>query len=116
MAGLNLAIRFLLELAGIAALAYWGWTATDNVTMRLVLGLGAPALLIVLWSLVVAPRATNPIPQQQRMLIGSGLLEVAALALFLAGQPLLALAFAVLIVLNLALMIALGGPETTLRR
>jgi Protein of unknown function (DUF2568) len=42
----NLALKFLLELAAIAALAYWGPTAADGV-LAVVLAVAAPALFVV---------------------------------------------------------------------
>ena len=65
---------------------------------------------------MVAPRATNSIPQFGRVLIGSGLLQVTAFALHAAGQPALALAFATLILLNLVQLISFASLEPALRR
>jgi Protein of unknown function (DUF2568) len=109
MASLNLALRFILELCGIAALATWGWSAADSLPARLLLAAGTPALLITAWALVIAPGATNPIPQVPRMLLGSGLLLLAAGALALAGHPGIAAVFAALVVANTALLLVLGG-------
>lgn len=109
MAAVNLALRFLLELCGIAALAIWGWSAADSLPVRLLAAVGAPLLLIAVWALAIAPGATNPIPQTARMVIGSGLLLVAAGGLALAGHQALAAVFALVIVANTALLLVLGG-------
>lgn len=61
----------------------------------------APLFLIVVWAVVVAPGAENPLPQTLRMLIGRGLL-LAAVALAAAGQMRAAVVAAV-IVLNTVL-------------
>ncbi len=106
----NLALRFLLELVGIAALAYWGYTAVESAPLQIALAVIGPAVLISVWGRVVAPRAQNQIGQALRVRIGSGILLVAALALGLAGQPTLALAFAALVVINDLLLLILGGP------
>lgn len=108
VAGANLALRFLLELAGIVALGYWGFSASSGTTPRVVLGVGAPLLLIAVWAVVVAPGASNPLPQLARMGLGTVLLELAAGALFVAGHTSLAVAFGVVVLLNAALMVALG--------
>jgi hypothetical protein len=47
----NEAVAFFLELAAIAALAWWGWSVS------FVLGLALPGMAIVLWGLFAAPRA-----------------------------------------------------------
>ena len=90
----NLALRFALELFGIGALAYWGFDSANSVVPPVVLGLGAALALIVVWSLVVAPKAKNRLPQRHRTLIGTGLLLGTAVALGAAGQPGVALVFA----------------------
>jgi hypothetical protein len=114
MAELNLGLRFLLELAGIAALAFWGWNVTTAQPARIVLAVGAPIVLIVVWALAVAPKAENSLPQTTRMLIGSVLLLVAAGGVYLAGQPVAAFVFGALVVANTILMLVLGDPGTTL--
>lgn len=108
MAVANLALRFLLELAGVGALAYWGWQAADGFPVRLVLAVVAGGALVVAWALVVAPKASNPIPQDVRMLIGTGLLLLAAGALAVSGQPGAAIGLAVLVVVNQVLVFVLG--------
>jgi hypothetical protein len=111
MVSLNLALRFLLELFGIAALAAWGWSVSDAVPVRLAGAVIAPAILVVAWALVVAPKAHNAIPQTARMLAGTVLLLACAGLLAAAGHPVPAVAFAAVNVANTALLLALGGPE-----
>ena len=107
MAQANLALRFLLELAGIAAIGYWGYHAATGLE-RWLIAIGAPAILIVFWSLVVAPGANVPIPLQVREVIGSIILLAAAAALYVAGAQAAALAYAGLIILNTVLTLVLG--------
>lgn len=114
MTPLNLTLRFLLELCGIAALAAWGWSVSDVLPVRLAAALLAPALLIAAWAVVVAPKARNAVPQATRMLIGTVLLLVCAGLLALAGQALLGALFAVVNLVNTGLLLALGGPEGVL--
>ena len=114
MATGNLILRFVLELLGILALGYAGFQASDNTLARVVAGLGAPAVLIVIWALVVAPNADNSLPQPRRDLVGTVLLLLAAGALALAGQPGLAAAFAGVVIVNTALLFVFGhdAPAT----
>ncbi len=86
MASLNVALRFALELCGVAAVAYWGWNATDSMPLRLLIAIVASLSLVTVWALIVAPGATNPVPQTARMLLGTGLLVLAAGALAIAGR------------------------------
>ncbi len=62
--GALLAVRFLLELAALAALAYWGFSEYDGVAAVL-LGVGAPLLAAVVWGLFVSPKAKYGSPVRQ---------------------------------------------------
>ena len=46
---LNLALRFAVELASLAALAYWGWHDSETTAVKLLLAIGAPVVWAVLW-------------------------------------------------------------------
>lgn len=109
MAQLNLGMRFLLELVAIVAVGYSGYQAGSGVT-RWILAIGAPIALIVIWAFVVAPGATNPIPQDLRILLGSAILLLAAGLLYAAGPAVPAVAFAALVILNTALLFVLREP------
>ena len=112
VSGIALALRFLLELGGVAALAWWGLrTGTDDVS-RAVLSIGAAGLLIVLWALVVAPKARNPLAPRVRWLIGSGLLLVAAGALWRVDATAAAVVFAILVVVDTLVLLALDRRPT----
>jgi hypothetical protein len=108
VAAANLALRFLLELAGVASLAYWGFHASGSTPVRIALAIAAPAVLVVVWAIVVAPGAENALPQFQRMVIGTALLELAAVALAVAGQRTAGIVLGVLILVNAVLMAVLG--------
>jgi hypothetical protein len=105
---ITLATRFLLELAGVGAVAWLGTTAPVDGPARAVVVVAAPIALVVAWGLVVAPKADNPLPLRARELIGTGLLLLVAGALALAGQPVPAAAFATVVVVNQVLLVALG--------
>ena len=110
----NLALRFLLELAGLAALGYVGFQLLDGPA-RWVTAVAAPSLLAVAWALVVAPNASNGLAPSVRERIGSALLLAVALCVAGAGQPQLATVFAALVLLNTVLLVTLGqaGPSGT---
>jgi hypothetical protein len=103
----NVALRFLLELAGIVAVAYWGYHAASGA-LRWVLAIGAPVSLIVVWALVIAPGANVPVAQNVRVVLGSVVLLLGAMLLYLAGQRTLALALGLLVIVNTGLMFTLG--------
>jgi hypothetical protein len=107
----NLALRFLLELAGLVAVGYVGFQLVEGPA-RWVTAFAAAAALAVTWMLVVAPKAANGIPLSVRELIGSALLLAVALGLGLIGQSQPAVVLATLVVVNTILLVVLGQPGT----
>ena len=55
----NDGLRFVLELAALTALGYWGFAEHEGV-LQWLLGLGAPLLAAVVWGAFVAPKASRP--------------------------------------------------------
>ena len=53
----NLALRFVLELACLAALAYWGAGATASDAANVALAILAPLTAATVWGVWSAPRA-----------------------------------------------------------
>lgn len=100
MKGINLALRFALELCALAALAFWGFKTQDSLLGKIVLGLGAPLLVAVLWGLFVAPRRRFDLPGWARLVI-EWLVWIAAVAgLWTTGQSELATLFLAVLVVN----------------
>jgi uncharacterized protein DUF2568 len=102
------AVRFIVELLGVGAVAYWGWQTGPDGIGRVALALAATAAFVVVWAFVVAPKADNPLSQPTRDVIGTGLLLLAAGGLAVAGQPGFAAAFAAIVVIDQLVMVALG--------
>ena len=98
----SVALRFVLEFSGVIALAYWGLHAASTMPLQALLAVVAPVVLIIIWALFIAPRAVYPIPRLAQAIAGGLLLEVAALALVVAGQPTVGLVFAALIAIDTA--------------
>lgn len=85
---LNLALRFLLELAAMAAIGYWGWTQFDG-TLRYLLAIGLPLIAAFAWGTFRVPadasangKAPVPVPGIVRLLIEIGFFGFATWALF----------------------------------
>lgn len=110
---ISLATRFILELVGIALVAWLGAAAPVDGPVRALLVVGLPIALIVVWGLVVAPNADNALPLRARELIGTGLLLAIAGGLAIAGQPVPAAAFAMVVAFDQVLLVALG-PGTAI--
>jgi len=103
LAAANLALKFLLELAAIAAFAYWGASTGDSV-VSVLLAVAAPAVAVVLWGTLAAPKATRRLADAARVPFELAVFALAAAALAAAGNAALALAFAALVVVNAALL------------
>ena len=92
--GVTLTVRFLCELAMLAAFAFWGFAVGDGAGAW-VLGVGAPLLAAAVWGAWVAPKARWPVPIPTRVVIELVLFGAAAGALVVAGQPLAAVVLGV---------------------
>jgi hypothetical protein len=87
--GVTLTVRFLSELAMLAALAYAGFQLGDGVGAW-VLGIGAPLAAAVIWGAFIAPRARRRLPIGLRVVLELVLFAAATAGLAAAGQPLAA--------------------------
>ena len=103
-----LALRFVLELCALAALGYWGWQTGQTQVMKAGLGIGAPLMAAVLWGLFVAPKARIAAPATVRFAVELAVFTLAALGLYLAGRPQLALALAIAYVIHRVLLFVAG--------
>lgn len=104
---LNLALRFLLELAALFALGYWGWTRHQGA-LRFLLAFGLPVLAAVLWATFSVPGdrpGTPPVPVAGwvRLLLELAFFAGAVWALAAAERRTWALVLAVLLVVHYAL-------------
>jgi hypothetical protein len=106
-----LTVAFLAELAALAALAVWGWSAGGSTASRVLLAVGAPLVAAVLWGVFAAPSA--PV----RVLVLTVLVKIAvfgsaALTLLATGRPALAVGLAVAAVLSSVLSTPPGAVPT----
>src|SRR5512139_2614409 len=95
--GINLGVRFLLELTMLAAVGYWGFKTHSSWGMKILFGIGLPLLIAVIWGYFMAPRSAHrlsglPFTVMDIILLGSG-----AVALYASGQPTLARIYAVVL-------------------
>ncbi|AJF68771.1 YrdB family protein [Streptomyces vietnamensis] len=103
---LNEGLAFLLELAALAALAWWGWDSAENVALRLLLAVAAPAVAAVVWGLFAAPKARFRVPLAGVLAVKALVFGAAALALLGVDRPVWAVVFAAVALVNTALATA----------
>ena len=106
---INLAFRFLLEIAALFALGYWGWTQHTGI-WRFVWCIGLVVLAVVIWGTFRVPgdssssgNAPVPIPGILRLVIELALFAAATWAFIAAGQPNWGWALAILAIIHYAL-------------
>jgi hypothetical protein len=100
----NLAVRFILELAAWGAMGYWGWTQGEG-PFRFVLAIGLPVIAAVIWGTFAVPndpsrsgRAPVPVPGLVRLAIEFATFGFATWALYDTGNTTLSLIFAAIVV------------------
>ncbi|HSC92183.1 MAG TPA: DUF2568 domain-containing protein [Gaiellaceae bacterium] len=89
------ALRFALELAALAVLAWWGFTLDAGLAVRIVAGIAAPLAAAGVWAAWVAPASRSRLPDPGRFLVESLVWVAGAGALSAVGHPVIGLAFLV---------------------
>lgn len=102
----NLALAFLLELAALLAYAAVGALMPEGWLQPLA-GVIAAAAFIVVWGVWAAPRAKRRLRGVQLIWLKAAVFGVAVVVVALAGQPLWAGVFAVLVAVHLVLTLRL---------
>ena len=72
---INLLVLFLLEIALVIIVGYWGFQQGETLTTKYILALILPAILITIWGIWAAPkskrRLKNPIRTVFKLLLFS---------------------------------------------
>lgn len=103
MKAVNLALAFLLELALLAALGFWGFHLGRSNAVHWIVGLAAPLLLAVVWGRIAAPMAGHRLHPTQLLVFKIVVFTLGAVALYAAGQKRWAIALEGISLVNLAL-------------
>lgn len=111
MRATNVVLRFVLQLIALAAVFTFGFHLAEPLPLRIVLGLAAAVALDLVWGVSASHNATNRLSQDQRLVVGTVLLEVAAAALAIAGQPLFAIAYGIVVLINGAGLVVAGADN-----
>ena len=103
---INLAVRFILEIAGLVALGWWGWNQAEGI-LRFVLALGAPILAAVLWGTFAVPDdpsrsgdARVPVPGIIRLLLELAFFGSATWSLFATGLTTLGWIYGIAVIIH----------------
>ncbi|MFF7340850.1 YrdB family protein [Streptomyces sp. NPDC008163] len=101
--GANELLAFLLEVAALACLFWWGFSLADEVVFQLLVGTAVLAAAIALWALFAAPRARFRPPLAGVLVVKAVVLCGGALALYGVGHPAAAAVLGAVVVVNTAL-------------
>lgn len=101
MAAANEIVRFFLELAGLAAVAYGGWSAGEG-WWRWLPAVAAPGVVAVIWGRFMAPKSSTRVADPARLLLEVLLFGSAVVALAATSHPVWAAVLAALTALHLA--------------
>ncbi|MDF2716644.1 MAG: hypothetical protein K0R28_3569 [Paenibacillus sp.] len=99
-----LAVRFLLELAALGALGYWGFRTGTVLPMKLLLGTAAPLAAAIVWGAFIAPKASFPVAVPVRVLLELCVFGSATAALYASGRSTLAVVFLAIALIDTALI------------
>ena len=102
----NLGVRFVLELAALAAFIHWGWTQHDGA-LRVALAFGLPLLAATIWGVFRVPGDPHPEPPVTvsgpvRLLIEAAFFGAAVLLLLAADATTAALVLGVAVLVHYA--------------
>ncbi len=90
-----LAFRFLLELVTVAVLAWTGASAGGGTAVRVILAIGLPVVLTVIWAVMMAPSARRRLRDPARLAAELVLFLGSAAGLAIVGHVLAAASYAV---------------------
>jgi len=92
---INLAVAFLLELAMLVAYAGWGFHIGTTTLLKILLGIGTPILVAVIWSIFMAPRSQKRLQGRTYLILKVALFGLAIAALIVVGELAYGIVFAV---------------------
>ena len=110
MAAVQVAIRFLLELGALVAAGIVG-ASLGSPPLGLAGGVVAVILFAVVWGLFLAPRARFPQPSMVRLVVGTIVMEIPAVALALVGLAPAGAILSAAILANAVAIAALGAAD-----
>ncbi len=96
----NETLAFLLELAMLAALGFWGATMGGSAAVDVLLGVGAPLTAVIVWGLFAAPKARIPLTMPGVVAVKALAFGSAVMAIEAMGRHSLAACFAVVAFVN----------------
>ena len=108
MRNLNAGFRFILELLVLLALLLFGLGASDDLLIALPVAIVLVGIVVAIWGLFVAPKATHRLEDPARLAVELGVWFVGVLAFGFAVSWVVAILFGLAVLTSIALMFLLG--------
>ena len=105
---INVAIRFLLEICVLAAVCYWGFKINSNWLLNILMGIGIPLLIAIVWGMFGAPKAANHLTGFSLLALEIIVFGSGVAALNATKNYSLAWGFVVVVIVNRILMFVWG--------
>lgn len=101
----NLLLIFLVEMAALGILGYWGFITGNNMIIKVCLGIGSPLLFAVFWGIFLAPKASFPLNPVLAYTIKFILFLLVAYVFYLTGKQISAISYLIITYVSLILTI-----------
>jgi len=112
LTAINSALAFLLEVAMLVAVFFWGFRSL-GAPWGVVIGIAAAAVIVVFWSYLMAPKAKYRLSWPTQPVVALALFLLAGLGLLLVKLPIPGVILMVLAVLNAGLSFYLHGRSAS---
>ncbi|MEH7308638.1 YrdB family protein [Neobacillus drentensis] len=100
----NIGVRFLLEILVLIILGFWGFKVSQGTILKIIVGIGLPLLIAVIWGLFGAPKATYLLSGFPFLLLEIVVFGLPVIALLSLEKQALAFIYGLITVINLVLM------------
>lgn len=99
----NILLAFLLEVYAVFILGYWGFNLKADQSIRIIIGLLAPAVLMITWAIWCAPSSNYRLEGRWLILLKCILFGIVSLCLVSMGKNFDAVCLIVLVIVNLTI-------------
>lgn len=99
----NIGFSFILEVVGIIILSYWGFSFYSSKVVQIILGIGLPLTLIVIWGIWCAPSSGHSLVKISLIILKCTLFGLITLCLIHRKHELLGITFAISVIVNLGI-------------
>ena len=87
------ALRFFIEIFMLGAFMYWGFHIDKGMLIKVLLGIGSPLLMAIIWGAFIAPKASFPVSVPVGVILQIIIFGLAGAALYFSGKQTIAVIF-----------------------